>query len=92
MASGRDQQDEPVSGARPRSGARPGAPSPAPAPQRPAGRRRSRFAWHTGVVLVFALAGGLFMTARDTADGQGDIRPDRVAQLSDVIRAKNTHN
>jgi uncharacterized protein YlxW (UPF0749 family) len=44
------------------------------------------------VVLVFALAGGLFMTARDTADGQGDIRPDRLAQLSDVIRAQNTHN
>jgi len=48
--------------------------------------------WHTGVVLVFALAGGLFMTARDTANGEGDIRPDRLAQLSDVIRAQNTHN
>jgi uncharacterized protein YlxW (UPF0749 family) len=48
--------------------------------------------WHTGVVLVFALAGGLFMTARDTADGQGDIRPERLSQLSDVIRTQNTHN
>ena len=67
MASGRDQLDEPESGTGPE----------------PAGGRRSvrpsRVAWHTGVVLVFALAGALFLTARDTANGQGDIRPDRGA-------------
>ncbi|ACU68997.1 protein of unknown function DUF881 [Catenulispora acidiphila DSM 44928] len=80
MASGRDQLDEPES-----------ADGPEPAGG-PAPRPRSRVAWHTGVVLVFALAGALFLTARDTADGQGDIRPDRGAQLSDVIRAQNTHN
>jgi uncharacterized protein YlxW (UPF0749 family) len=84
MASGRDQLDEPVS---------PDGPEPAGEPTGgPAGRRPSRVAWHTGVVLVFALAGALFLTARDTANGQGDIRPDRGAQLSDVIRAQNTHN
>ena len=80
MASGRDQLDEPGSAA---------GPEPA---RRPAPRPRSRVAWHTGVVLVFALAGALFLTARDTANGQGDIRPDRGAQLSDVIRAQNAHN
>ncbi|GAA1959260.1 DUF881 domain-containing protein [Catenulispora subtropica] len=76
MASGRDQLDEPAG----------------PADAGPTPGRRSRVAWHTGVVLVFALAGGLFMTARDTANGQGDIRPDRLSQLSDVIRTQNTHN
>jgi uncharacterized protein YlxW (UPF0749 family) len=80
MASGRDQLDEPVSADGPEPGGR-------PTPGRP-----SRVLWHTGVVLVFALAGALFLTARDTANGQGDIRPDRGAQLSDVIRAQNTHN
>ncbi|MBW8807055.1 MAG: DUF881 domain-containing protein [Catenulisporales bacterium] len=76
MASGRDQLDEPIGAAD--SGLR--------------ARPPSRVAWHTGVVLVFALAGALFMTARDTADGQGDIRPDRLSQLSDVIRTQNTRN
>ncbi|GAA2043193.1 DUF881 domain-containing protein [Catenulispora yoronensis] len=76
MASRRDQLDEPVG----------------PQAVGPRARPRSRVAWHTGVVLVFALAGGLFMTARDTADGQGDIRPDRLSQLSDVIRTQNGHN
>ena len=80
MASGRDQLEEPESAA---------GPEPTGGP---AARPRSRVAWHTGVVLVFALAGALFMTARDTADGQGDIRPERLSQLSDVIRTQNTHN
>jgi len=88
MASGRDQLDEPASADGPEPTRRT-APEPAPEPAR---RRPSRVVWHTGVVLVFALAGALFLTARDTANGQGDIRPDRGAQLSDVIRAQNTHN
>jgi uncharacterized protein YlxW (UPF0749 family) len=54
--------------------------------------RRSRLVWHTGVVLVFALAGALFWTARDTANGQGDIRQDRLSQISDLIRTQDGRN
>ena len=92
MASGRDQLDGPASADDPepaREGAFDAASEQA---STPAPRPRSRVAWHAGVVLVFALAGALFLTARDTANGQGDIRPDRGAQLSDVIRAQNAHN
>ena len=80
MASGRDQLDE-----LPDEEGRPARPSTAP--------RRSRVWWHAGVVLVFALAGALFWTARDTANGQGDIRSaDRLSRLSDLIRAQDTRN
>lgn len=54
--------------------------------------RRSRIVWHTGVVLVFALAGALFWTARDTSNGQGDIRQDRLSQISDLIRSQDSRN
>jgi uncharacterized protein YlxW (UPF0749 family) len=76
MAPGRDQPDEQIR------------------PERPADSRRGRqIWWHAGVVLVFALAGALFWTARDTANGQGDIRSaDRLARLSDLIRAQDTRN
>jgi uncharacterized protein YlxW (UPF0749 family) len=54
---------------------------------------RARVFWHAGVVLVFALAGTLFWTARDTANGQGDIRSqDRLSRLSDLIRGQDTRN
>jgi uncharacterized protein YlxW (UPF0749 family) len=48
--------------------------------------------WRGAVVLVFALAGGLFWTARDTANGQGDIRQDRPSQLADLIRSQDARN
>jgi uncharacterized protein YlxW (UPF0749 family) len=92
MASGRDQLDEPASADGPEPAGDPASPPTLQPAARPSVPLRSRVVWHTGVVLVFALAGALFLTARDTANGQGDIRPDRGAQLSDVIRAQNTRN
>ena len=76
MASKGDQLDEPQ----------------ADAPEGKPTRRRSRVVWHTGVVLVFALAGALFMTARDTANGQGDIRSGPLSRIPDLIRAQDTRN
>lgn len=52
----------------------------------------SRIFWRASVALVFALAGGLFWTARDTAAGAGDIRQDRPSRLSDLILSQNNHN
>jgi uncharacterized protein YlxW (UPF0749 family) len=80
MASGRDEPDESAD-----DHSRP--------PRSAAVSNSSRLWWHAGVVLVFALAGTLFWTARDTANGQGDIRSaDRLARLSDLIQAEGAHN
>jgi hypothetical protein len=59
-----------------------------PAPE----RTRPPLLWRTSVVLVFALAGALFWTARDTSGGQGDIRQDRQSQLPDLIRTQDGRN
>jgi uncharacterized protein YlxW (UPF0749 family) len=56
------------------------------------GRSPSQLFWRASVALVFGLAGALFWTARDTSAGQGDIRQDRLSQISDLIHSQDTRN